>query len=129
MLFLSERESNRTYKEISYCLAVGDYLWLVVSYFLCSKDRLNIFNLIFLFLEYLILMYFKHKIVITIKLIAFVWYRISYITPRRIGYYMQPIENGVKTRFYKRIPYNNYKETGNAGENVYMSILCLIQYI
>lgn len=42
---------------------------------------------------------------------------------------MQPIENGVKTRFYKRIPSNNYKETGNAGENVYMSIICLIQYI
>lgn len=89
--------------------------------FLCSKDRLNIFNLIFLFLEYLILMYFKHMIVITIKLTAFVWYRISYITLCRIGYYMQPIENGVKTRFYKRIPSNNYIETGNAGENVYMS--------
>ena len=77
--------------------------------FLCSKDRLNIFNLIFLFLEYLILMYFKHKIVITIKLIAFVWYRISYITPRRIGYYMQPIENGVKTRFYKQVEFYTYK--------------------
>lgn len=72
--------------------------------FLCSKDRLHIFNLIFLFLEYLILRYFKHKIVITIKLTSFVWYRISYITLCRIGYYMQPIENGVKTRFYKRIP-------------------------
>lgn len=88
--------------------------------FLCSKDRLNIFNLIFLFLEYLILMYFKHKIVITIKLTAFVWYRISYITLCGIGYYMQPIENGVKTGSIKEYPLITIKETGNAGENVYV---------
>lgn len=72
MLFLSERESNRTYKEISCCLAVGDILIWSVSYFYAQKGRLHIGNPIFLFLEHLIFRYFKYKIVITIKITAFI---------------------------------------------------------
>lgn len=109
MLLLSERESNRTYKEISCCIAVGDILIWSVSYFYTQKDRLHIGNLIFLFLEYLILECFRHKIVITIKITAFIYHRISYVYLCRVGYYMQPIENGVKTGFYKRIEFCVYK--------------------
>ena len=67
-------------------------------------------------------MYFKHKIVITIKLTAFVRYRISYITLCRIGYYMQPIENGVKTRFYTQVEFCVIKESRFAPINVHISI-------